>query len=756
MANKFIDQNGLRYFFSKIKAMLGLKANVSDLKPVATSGSYNDLTDKTHWAEVGGSGSTTIILEERSIEVDGDGIYGNDTVLSDYALGDMVNVDWDGTTYVCEIKSFSEGGLTALYCGSEIQFNEDYAGNEPFVIYFNLKPGDGTEGWGVISIDQNSGTHTIKIYKDGSITYHKLDNHYLNIDLSPVAGSNNLATSGAVYKIKKELDEDVIKRKNLDTSLGELSSDNNVPSSKAVYNAIQSSKFSGSYNDLTDRTHWKETSGGGNITTIVEEQTFAVDSEGIFSNGVVLTNYSVNDVINVKWDGVIYPCIIKEVEQDGHNIIYCGSEKMFNEEYTGSEPFYVCFNTNILNSDEAGWGVISMDAKVGTHTIKIYKGEAAVTTYHKLDSNYLNVDAVPTENSNNPISSDAAYKISKASGSFRYLVNATHNLSAGTVTADKTFSEIKEAISSGYNVEVVDSVGINYKLLSDYGREIWFIAFNEEYSIKLVCSETKWEFVQTELVRKEQGSNNAGRFLAVDDDGYLNLKDATDTTISSESTDAKMPSSKCVYDAIENVKGTIPSVSDWAKQSTKPTYTASEVGADASGTAASAVSSHNTNTSAHNDMRLLIKDITDRLNALADSDDTTLDQMSEIVAYIKNNKSLIDNITTSKVSIADIINNLTTNVTDKPLSAAQGVALKALIDAITVPTALSQLSTDATHRTVTDEEKAAWNGKSNFSGSYNDLSNKPNIVIGDKAYKIVVSSTAPTVDDRSVITLVTG
>lgn len=155
-------------------------------------------------------------------------------------------------------------------------------------------------------------------------------------------------------------------------------------------------------------------------------------------------------------------------------------------------------------------------------------------------------------------------------------------------------------------------------------------------------------------------------------------------------------------------------------------------------------------------MRLLIKDITDRLNALADSDDTTLDQMSEIVAYIKNNKSLIDNITTSKVSIADIINNLTTNVIDKPLSAAQGVALKALIDAITVPTALSQLSADAAHRTVTDEEKAAWNGKSNFSGSYNDLSNKPNIVIGDKAYKIVVSSTVPTVDDRSVITLVTG
>ena len=35
--------------------------------------------------------------------------------------------------------------------------------------------------------------------------------------------------------------------------------------------------------------------------------------------------------------------------------------------------------------------------------------------------------------------------------------------------------------------------------------------------------------------------------------------------------------------------------------------------------------------------------------------------------------------------MSDIIDNLTTNVTNKPLSAAQGVALKALIDAITVP-----------------------------------------------------------------------
>lgn len=158
---------------------------------------------------------------------------------------------------------------------------------------------------------------------------------------------------------------------------------------------------------------------------------------------------------------------------------------------------------------------------------------------------------------------------------------------------------------------------------------------------------------------------------------------------------------------------TDPTVPDWAKQPTKPSYTAEEVGArssdwmptaaevgalpttytppdqtaeqvgaDPAGTAASAVSQHNTDATAHNDLRLSLQGLSDRINVALDSDDATLDQMSEVVAYIKSNKSLIDAITTSKVSVADIVNDLATNMTDKPLSAAQGVVLKGLIDAL--------------------------------------------------------------------------
>lgn len=127
-----------------------------------------------------------------------------------------------------------------------------------------------------------------------------------------------------------------------------------------------------------------------------------------------------------------------------------------------------------------------------------------------------------------------------------------------------------------------------------------------------------------------------------------------------------------------------PTVPAWAKSEKKPSYTADEVGADESGTAEAKVSAHNMETAAHGDIRLLIQGLTERLNALADSDDTTLDQMSEVVSYIKANRDLISSITTDKVSVADIIDNLTTNVPNKPLSAAQGVELKRLIDGISL------------------------------------------------------------------------
>lgn len=73
---------------------------------------------------------------------------------------------------------------------------------------------------------------------------------------------------------------------------------------------------------------------------------------------------------------------------------------------------------------------------------------------------------------------------------------------------------------------------------------------------------------------------------------------------------------------------TDPTVPDWAKKQTKPTYTASEVGADASGTASSLISAHNTATDSHSDIR---EAINGKLNTseLSNAINTALAQAKE-------------------------------------------------------------------------------------------------------------------------------
>ena len=117
--------------------------------------------------------------------------------------------------------------------------------------------------------------------------------------------------------------------------------------------------------------------------------------------------------------------------------------------------------------------------------------------------------------------------------------------------------------------------------------------------------------------------------------------------------------------------------------SSAKTYTDNAVSGLASSSAVDTkISTHNTSTSAHNDIRTTITDLTTKLNNFLDVNDTTADQLSEVIALINNNKGTLESLTTSKINVSDIINNLTTNSTSKVLSAAQGVAIKGLIDAL--------------------------------------------------------------------------
>lgn len=116
---------------------------------------------------------------------------------------------------------------------------------------------------------------------------------------------------------------------------------------------------------------------------------------------------------------------------------------------------------------------------------------------------------------------------------------------------------------------------------------------------------------------------------------------------------------------------------------------------EAKGTSSSTVSTHNTSTSAHEDIRALISDLTTKLSNFLNVDDETTDQLSEVLTLIENNKGTLESLTTSKVNVSDIVDNLTTNSTSKVLSAAQGVAIKNLIDTL-------QTELDSHTHTVSD------------------------------------------------------
>ena len=321
-------------------------------------------------------------------------------------------------------------------------------------------------------------------------------------------------------------------------------------------------------------------------------------------------------------------------------------------------------------------------------------------------------------------------------------IKGNDGLSVFKATANPSYAESSGYYISPRNIDSLDrTVQTGDFILSPDGKMYRVVPNNDTRVIYLeLYLGLKAEF--TESDKAELTQDVAEKLVA---DGTIPTKTSQLDNDSDFAQKSDIPTSLPASD-----------VYSWAKQPAKPTYSKSDVGlgnvanerqysvsnpppypvtsvngqggnveVEPKGTADTKVTNHNADDEAHNDIRLLLSALTKKVNDLLDSDDTTLDQMSEVVAYIKANRELLESYTTEKVNVADIIDNLTTSVSNKPLSAKQGVQLKALIDAIKVPTKLSELSGDTTHRVVTDSEKNAWNAKSEFSGSYNDLTNKP-------------------------------
>lgn len=167
-------------------------------------------------------------------------------------------------------------------------------------------------------------------------------------------------------------------------------------------------------------------------------------------------------------------------------------------------------------------------------------------------------------------------------------------------------------------------------------------------------------------------------------------------------------------------------VYDWAKQPEKPTYTPEEIGAEKAGTSdgifRSAMKytdgeiSRLENTVIPNNVANIEQKITDLNQSVVNLQDVKAEKV---------HTHLVTDITDFPTSLpaSDVHDWAKAEV--KPTYTHEEVG--ALSSSTHIPSTLEEMTDDQNHRTVSDVEKETWNAKSDFSGSYNDLTDVPEI-----------------------------
>lgn len=124
-----------------------------------------------------------------------------------------------------------------------------------------------------------------------------------------------------------------------------------------------------------------------------------------------------------------------------------------------------------------------------------------------------------------------------------------------------------------------------------------------------------------------------------------------------------------------------------------------------------------------------------------------IDRLAELVKAIQANKESIDALLLDNLAKADLINTLTSEATDKPLTAAQGKVLKDLIDAL--ESSLNEkLEAHHTH----SNQEILDNITQNADG---DLEYNGKVLNGATSVAMVASADATPVFDEKLILVVT-
>lgn len=122
---------------------------------------------------------------------------------------------------------------------------------------------------------------------------------------------------------------------------------------------------------------------------------------------------------------------------------------------------------------------------------------------------------------------------------------------------------------------------------------------------------------------------------------------------------------------------------------------------------------------------------------------TVLEGLEATDEVVERNPDIIEQILTRLDNVTEIPQDKVQSAVDQYMTA----------NPISVPKKLSDLQDDTTHRTVTDAEKQTWSGKSNFSGSYNDLRDNPPTLPNPQALTITYGGKSQTYDGSEALTI---
>lgn len=510
--------------------------------------------------------------------------------------------------------------------------------------------------------------------------------------------------------------------------------------------------FSGDYNDLTNAPNITEDESGDMIITDQKDNViFRVDSEGIHSTALTLksepaaTEKYVNDkvdIISQKVDNIKIP----EVDLSNH---YTKEETdaaidSVKEELSES---IVAESSEWTVVDEAGNIIFKVDSE-GAHTtsLSLKDGEPAATV------TYVNDEITKVNESVNNINDQLDnLNIPNLQGyaTEEYVDNAMSEHAEEVLDTHYTKTEIDTIVDN--TKESIMSESTEWKVVDEAGNIVFSVDNTGAHTTTLTLDGKTVEEIATDKAKAEVAAlvNSAPEALNTLNELANALGDDPNfaTTITNEigkkvdKVEGKDLSTNDFTDAykqkldglnLDNItyEETDPTVPSWAKEPNKPTYTAEEVGLGN------------------------VDNTSDADKPISTATQTALDELKEKIMFESQEWHIVDendnivfsvdasgahttSLTLNNVPVEDIIAEKQDKITgtkgqlvgfddngnaiaqDKPTYTADDVG------ALSKDVTLADLDSDNEHRTVTDEQIAEWNDKSEFSGSYKDLSDVP-------------------------------